>query len=180
MNNPYAHASEQYRKIEVGTVNKFELLVMLFDGLARFLREGAAAIECRDIALKAEKLDRALAIICELRSSLNHQDGGEFATRMDALYAYMSERILDASMKLDPAICDEVIALVLPLREAWAVVARRPPAEAAPDGQNHRENNVAQADRIQVPEAPRAPQAFHAAAVSTGSAQHAMPVEVFG
>lgn len=124
MVNALAHASEQYRKIEVGTVNKYELLVMLFDGAIRFLREAQDAIRRRDIALKAVKIDRVLAIIGELRASLNPEKGGEFAARMDALYAYMSERTLMASLKLDPSHCEEVIDLMLPIRDAWAELAR--------------------------------------------------------
>ena len=129
--NAMALATEQYRKIEVGTVNKLELLVMLFDGANRFLREAQEAIRRRDIATKAEKLDRVLAIIGELRASLNHEQGGDFAARMDALYAYVSQRILEASFHMDPAACDEAIGLLQPIREAWAELAKHPPVEPA-------------------------------------------------
>lgn len=133
LGNPYAQATEQYRKVEVGTVNKHELLVMLFDGAVRFLHEAQEAMRNRDIVTKALKIDRVLAIIGELRGSLNQKEGGDFAARMEAMYAYMSGRVLEASLTLDPAVCDEVISLIMPIREAWAELARRPDLEIAPE-----------------------------------------------
>ncbi len=131
--NPYAQATEQYRRVEVGTVNKHELLVMLFDGAVRFLHEAQEAMRNRDIVTKALKIDRVLAIIGELRGCLNQKEGGDFAARMDAIYAYMSGRVLEASLKLDTAACDEVIGLIMPIRDAWAELARRPDIEIAPE-----------------------------------------------
>ncbi len=129
--NAMALATEQYRRIEVETVNKIELLVMLFDGAVRFLREAQQAIVRRDIPLKAERIDRFLAIIGELRASLNREQGGGFTTHMDALYAYMGQRALEASFHLDPAPCTELINLIQPIRDAWAQVAKNPPRESA-------------------------------------------------
>ena len=133
LGNPYAQATEQYRKVEVGTVNKHELLVMLFDGAVRFLHEAQEAMRNRDIVSKALKIDRVLAIIGELRGSLNQKEGGDFAARMEAMYAYMSGRVLEASLTLDPAVCDEVISLIMPIRDAWAELAKRPDLDAVPE-----------------------------------------------
>ena len=54
---------------------------MLYDGALRFLREARDAIERSDIAARARGVSRALAIVAELQSTLNLEEGGEIAAR---------------------------------------------------------------------------------------------------
>ena len=55
--------------------------------------------------------------------------GGAIATSLDALYTYMTTRLVDANVKRDVAAVDEVVRLLRPLRDAWAQTAT--PAAAA-------------------------------------------------
>ena len=177
--NAMALATEQYRRVEVETVNKIELLVMLFDGAVRFLREAQQAIVRRDIPLKAEKIDRFLAIIGELRASLNRERDGSFTTRMDALYAYLSQRALEASFHLDPAPCTEVINIIQPIRDAWAHIAKNPPQEVAVT----RDQAPAQAAIPPTPLAPASPPLYKqpSTPILRGqSAPERPPLELFG
>ena len=52
---------------------------------------------------------------CHLMTSRNP----ELAQRMYALYDYMKELLTSASVKLDVAPIDEVIELLLPIKQAW-------------------------------------------------------------
>ena len=57
------YQSDAYKETSVTTSNQIKLVVMLYEGAIRFLREAVGAIENKDIAAKAKACDRALAIV---------------------------------------------------------------------------------------------------------------------
>ncbi|MFN8008437.1 MAG: flagellar export chaperone FliS [Terriglobia bacterium] len=114
-----------YQEIQVNTSTGLNLVVMLYDGALRFISQAKNAIQERQYADKAMALDRALAILGELQSTLNLEEGGEIAKSLDRLYTYMSERLLEASAKLDTRILDEVTKLLRTLNSAWTELAQR-------------------------------------------------------
>jgi flagellar protein FliS len=121
----YSSPSSIYQQIEINSSNKFQLVAMLYDGAIRFISLAKGAIENRDLIGKAQNLDRALAIVGELQNTLNLDEGGEIAHQLDRLYTYMTERILEASAKLDVQPLTEVIKLLKILNSAWVEVARK-------------------------------------------------------
>ncbi|MDP1619631.1 MAG: flagellar export chaperone FliS, partial [bacterium] len=64
------------------------------------------------------------------RASLDKTAGGEIAVSLDALYEYMSNRLLMANLNNDPATLEEVSNLLSQLRDAWEAIGS--PASAAP------------------------------------------------
>ncbi len=95
------------------------LVVMLMDGAleriaaARGLMTHGGGIE------KAQLLQRAIAIIDELRNSLNVKAGGELAGNLDALYEFMSMRLVQANASNKPEMLDDVSRLMNEIRAAW-------------------------------------------------------------
>jgi flagellar secretion chaperone FliS len=117
--------SNIYQQVEVATANNLRLVVMLYDGAIRFLSQAKAEITNRNLAGKAVAIDRALAIISELQSTLKIEEGGEIAHSLNRLYNYINERILDGSAKLECQSLDEVIKLLRTLNSAWSEIARK-------------------------------------------------------
>ena len=113
-----------YRQVEVQSRTPLELVTMLYDGALRFLGTARDAIERRDINARREALNKALAIIAELQSTLNMEQGGEVAAELDRLYEYSNLRLLDAAMRNDVAPIDEVRRIFEILRDGWATAAR--------------------------------------------------------
>ena len=148
--------SSVYQQVEVSTCNKLQLVVMLYDGAIRFLGEARTAILTKNVRAKAVALDRALAIIGELQSTLRLEDGGDVAASLNSLYNYMNESLLLASAKMDPVPVDHVIGLLKTLNSAWteiaqkaepaSAVAQQPnastPLIAIPVGEAHRQLEV--------------------------------------
>ena len=122
--------AEAYRRMAVESRSPMELVVMLYDGALRFLEEARGAMARKDVAARAEAISRALAILTELQGTLNVQDGGEIAERLDGLYAYSISRLLDVTTKQDAAAIDDVVKVLKPLRDSWAEIAQ-PAAVAA-------------------------------------------------
>ena len=129
-----ARGAQTYLQTHVQSRSPLELVVMLYDGLLRFLGDAGGAIQSGDLAGKRDAISKALAVLSELQSTLNMEQGGEVATSLDALYTYVNGRLLDASMQNDRAPLDESARLLRTLRDAWAEIATREvaplPAEA--------------------------------------------------
>jgi flagellar protein FliS len=70
-------------------------------------------------AEKAQLLHRAVAIIDELRNSLNLKAGGDISRNLDSLYDYMCMRIMQANGSNKPEWLDEVSRLLGEVRAAW-------------------------------------------------------------
>jgi flagellar protein FliS len=112
-----------YRKTQVQSRTPLELVVMLYDGALQSMSVARAAIERGDIPSRRDAISRALAIISELQSTLNLEQGGAVAESLDELYEFASRRLLDAAMKNDVAPIDEVSRVFTPLRSAWQTIA---------------------------------------------------------
>jgi len=128
----YAHAADAYRRTQVQSGTPLELVVMLYDGALRFLAQAQDAVERRDIESRHVALDKTLAIVGHLQSTLDIERGGAVAEELDRLYCYVSERLLAGAMHNDPNALKEAAGLLTNLRDAWHTVATAPPSAPAP------------------------------------------------
>jgi|SRR5215208_3485033 len=122
---PYATAQQAYRDSSVLTAPPERLVVMLYDGAHRFLFQAAHAMRSGDISQTNNRMQRAEAIISELRGTLNHEKGGEVAGRLEAIYDFCQRHLLEARLKKDPQRVEQVMKLLGELRDAWEQVASR-------------------------------------------------------
>jgi len=122
-----------YAKVgmETGVVaaSPHKLIVMLFDGALVALNGALNGIRTGNISEKGKSISKAIMIIDSgLRAALDKKAGGEIAEGLDALYEYMSSRLLTANINSDPAILEEVQRLLTELRDAWNAIADTPAA----------------------------------------------------
>lgn len=117
-----------YRQTQVQSRTPLELVVMLYDGALKFLSQARDAIDRGDIAARRDASARALAVISELQSTLNMDQGGEIARRLDELYAYANARILAAAAQNAVEPIDDASRVLATLRESWVAIAT--PVEA--------------------------------------------------
>ena len=104
----------------VDAADPHRLVVMLMDGaLERIATARGLMTNGTGAAERAQLLHRAVAIIDELRNSLNFKAGGAIATNLDALYEYMCQRIMQANAQNKPEWLDEVSRLLNEIRSAW-------------------------------------------------------------
>src|SRR3954471_11616394 len=125
--NPYARP-QAYREASVMTASPEQLVVMLYDGAGRFLRQAQAAMGEGAWQHAGERLSRAEAIIDELLATLD-MDAGEIAERLQAIYFFCKSRLIEARIDRDPVRVEQVARLIAELREAWANIKN--PAIAA-------------------------------------------------
>src|SRR3954470_3798305 len=119
----YAAASRGYRENSVLTAPPERLVVMLYDGANRFLRQAAAFMRADDQHADANaRLQRAEAIIDELLSTLD-MDQGEVAERLQSVYLFCRRTLMEARIEQEPEKIDQVAGLLAELRSAGAAVA---------------------------------------------------------
>jgi flagellar secretion chaperone FliS len=99
--------------------DRHQLTSMLFDGVIDRINQARGAIRRGDVPAKGTHFGRAHAIIGELRGSLDHEKGGALTKRLDALYEYVSRRLLHAQLNNDEHAIDEAVNLLTPVRDAW-------------------------------------------------------------
>ncbi len=117
-----------YQRVQAETSSPGELIVLLYDALLKNLRRGVAAIEAGESDRVNDALTRAQDITLELRASLDA--GTELAEQLSPLYTYLFRSLVTANVDKDADLMRELEALIMPLRDAWAVAvqggARRP------------------------------------------------------
>ena len=113
-------SSNAYRKVAVQTSDPRELVVMLYDGFLRFAFKARAAMMREQSVEVTQATGRALAIVTDLLNTLDHNPEPELSRQLEALYLYISDRLLKVSLHQDIEVLDEVIGLMSELRGAWA------------------------------------------------------------
>ena len=107
------------------------LIVMLMDGALERIATARGMMSHGNTAEKAQLLTRAVAIIDELRNSLNVKAGGAIAANLDALYEYMGTRLVLANASNKPELLDEVSRLLNEIRAAWLQIPAQGRAKVA-------------------------------------------------
>ena len=119
----HAAVCDSYRKIATQTASPGKLVLMLFDGIIRFLNQALAGFKQDDPLAFNQTINnnvlRAQAIINELNLSLNMREGGEFSSHLRRLYLYLDRRLQESNVQKERAGIEEAIDRVTVLREAW-------------------------------------------------------------
>lgn len=113
--NPY----QKYKVAQYSTASPEQLLLMLYDGAIKFARQAKKEMEEKNIEGANNKLKRTEDIINELMVSLDMDHGGEIARNLYNLYDYMNRRLIQANIRKDPSLVDEVINLLNSLKKSW-------------------------------------------------------------
>jgi flagellar protein FliS len=122
-----ATALKQYQSVNVQAqvfeTTPHRLIQMLMEGGLDRIAQAHGAMQRGQVAQKGELIGKAVAIIGGLRDGLDMQKGGELAGNLDRLYDYMTGRLLQANLKNDPDLLDEVAGLLREIKSAWDAIA---------------------------------------------------------
>jgi flagellar secretion chaperone FliS len=131
-NNPWA----SYRKIATQTATPGHLVLMLYEGAINFLERGLVGFTHTDPLqfnlTISNNVIRAQAIIFELNSRLDMEQGGEVADNFRRLYDYFYRRLHEANAKKKREPIDEVIMRLRVLRDSWSQMLQQGQPAADP------------------------------------------------
>jgi flagellar protein FliS len=108
-----------YQAAQTLTADPPRVMLLLFDGAGRFLRQALKALERGDRAQFAQSMSRAHAIIGELSDSLNRAQGGEIADNLARLYEFMLLHLTQGLIAGSAAHVQRVLGLLTTLREGF-------------------------------------------------------------
>ena len=111
---------QAYKKNSVSTASPGELTLMLYNGCLKFLGKAKIAIAEKNIQEKNVNLQKAQKIIQELMVTLNMNI--EISQSMMQMYEYMNHRLIEANLKNDKEIIEEVEGYALEFRDTWKQV----------------------------------------------------------
>ncbi|MEG0882681.1 MAG: flagellar export chaperone FliS [Janthinobacterium sp.] len=113
----------------IGSASPHKLIVMLYDGALVAVLSAQMHMKSGNVPEKGKSISKAIQIIDNgLRASLDKDVGGQIAEGLDALYEYMSARLLAANIHNDLALLEEVQRLLTDLRETWNAIGSTPAA----------------------------------------------------
>ncbi len=125
---------QSYRKVNVTTSNSVQLIVMCYEGAIDNLKIAKQKYIENDYEAKSKAIQKFMAIIAELQCALDFEKGAEVAKNLDAVYNFITHKILEADMNKDLAAIDSVINMLSDLLPAWETLRTKqtdmPPAES--------------------------------------------------
>lgn len=113
LNNAY----NQYKENSVHTATPEEQTLMLYNGLVKYLMQAQMAVNGNKIEKAGTCIIKAQDIISEFRCSLDMKY--DISHQLEQLYDYMYRRLVDANIKKDIGIIEEILGFAKELRDTW-------------------------------------------------------------
>ena len=113
------NAYKTYKSNSVNYASKEQLLLMLVDGASKFSKIARQAMMDKDIKKSHENIMKTQNIFNELMISLDVAKAGKWGQSLMSVYDFIVRRLVDANMKKDVKIMDEVTPLIEDVRNTW-------------------------------------------------------------
>ena len=119
-------AAQEYRRLEIRDeiqdASPQRLIQMMMERVLTKIAVAKRHMEAGSIAEKGLQISDAISIINGLQVSLNHEPAPKLTGNFDALYDYMSRRLIESNLNNDADGFDEVADLMREIKSAWDVV----------------------------------------------------------
>ncbi|MBN8280971.1 MAG: flagellar export chaperone FliS [Gammaproteobacteria bacterium] len=130
----YHNPMNQYRTVDAygaaAAGDRVQLIARLMQGALDRIATARGHMQRGEVAAKCEALSKAVRMIDGLRSCLDHEKGGELASRLSALYDYMTRRLTEGNLRNEPRCLDEVADLLDEIRSGWEQMMASPALRA--------------------------------------------------
>ncbi len=112
-----------YNNSKLMTASPGELTLMLYEGAIKFCNIAIVAIENNDVQKAHTNIVKVEHIIEEFRATLDHKY--PVAEDFEKVYVYIYDRLVEANMKKDKDILEEVLKHLRTMRDTWKEVMVR-------------------------------------------------------
>ncbi|KUO65600.1 MAG: flagellar protein FliS [Gracilibacter sp. BRH_c7a] len=113
-----------YKQTAVETASPEKLLVMLYTGVIKFLRQAEIALKEHNYVEAHNSLTKVQDIISELNITLDMERGGEIAVNLRELYTFYHNEVVQANLKKDDTKLIPVIEFFETFRDMWIETAK--------------------------------------------------------
>jgi len=118
-----SRAYTQYNNSKILTASPAELTLMLYEGAIKFCNVAIVAVEHKDIEKANVNIQKLGNIIDYLRQTLDMKY--QVAEDFERVYSYLSQRVLEANVKKDKEILEEVNDHLRAMHSTWKEVMKR-------------------------------------------------------
>ena len=117
------NAYQAYNASNISVESPQKLVLMLYEGVLRFISRAKKAIIENNIQDKVLYINKTSAIFMELSNSLDMSQG-DVSYYLMGLYGREIARLIEANIKNDPKLLDEVVNVTRELIAAWNDVTK--------------------------------------------------------
>ena len=130
----------QYQQSSVFTATPEELTLMLYYGCIKAIRFAEVTVEEKNYEKANYYICKAEAIIRELRNTLDMKY--EISENLYNLYTYFLNRLIEANVKKDKNILEEVLHFVEEIRDTWSQAMKQARIENSQNQSGYSAQNV--------------------------------------
>lgn len=117
------NAFTAYNNSKIMTASPAELTLMLYEGAIKFCNIAIVAVEKKDIEKANNNILKVENIIAEFQATLDHKYA--VAEDFDNVYRYLQDRLIQANIKKDKEILEEVLGHLRTMRDTWKEVMKQ-------------------------------------------------------
>ena len=114
---------DNYAKERIMNASPAQLTLMLYDGAIKFCNIAIGAVEKNQIEKAHINITKVEKIIQEFRATLDFKY--PVAKDFENVYSYINQRLIEANIKKDKDILEEVLRHLRTMRETWEEVMKR-------------------------------------------------------
>jgi flagellar protein FliS len=124
--NEYAAVNAQTSVVDA---DRHQLIQLLLDGALERINMAKARIQAKDFEGKNKLINKSIDIVVGLRSFLDESKSEEISDNLASLYVYCEEKLLEANIKNDMELLDEVASHIRTVREGWVGIREQASAQ---------------------------------------------------
>ena len=114
---------EQYSNNKIMTASPAELTLMLYEGAIKFCNIAIMGMEQKDVEKAHKNIVKTEKIIGYLRETLDMKY--QVAQDFENVYVYLARRLVEANIKKDKEILEEVCEHLRSVRDTWKEVMHK-------------------------------------------------------
>lgn len=118
-----------YNTNRIMTATPAELTLMLYEGAIKFCNIAIIGVEEKNIEKAHNNIVKVENIIGEFIATLNHKY--PVAQDFENVYNYLMDRLIEANIKKDKEILEEVLGYLREMRDTWKEVMKQVKTQTA-------------------------------------------------
>ena len=113
-------ALDDYQSQKIMSASPLELVEMLYRGAVGAVQAARRHLARHEIRERSDKVSKLVAILSELSSTLNHEQGGEVSRNLAELYDYIQRLVIDGNVRQVDGPLQEAESLLETLLRGWS------------------------------------------------------------
>jgi flagellar protein FliS len=120
-----------YKNVQASTASKERLMSLLFEAALRHMRQGRTALERKDRNSFFTAIEKASAIVIELKCTLKPEVAPQLCAQLADIYGFVIGRLVQAAVKNDARFINEAERAFAPVADGFIQAAAQVQGQTA-------------------------------------------------